>query len=80
MEHYNMKSPLLDVLGFSSLLLALPWLHWLLLGEPYMKALCSYGGAVVVVWRAVVLSSRMYGRWRARHRATTDLDKKEQDK
>jgi hypothetical protein len=63
MEHHNMKSPLLDVIGFTSLLLTLPWLNWLLANEPYMRAIGSYGAAVVVVWRVVVLTRRAYSRW-----------------
>lgn len=63
MEHHSMKSPLLDVLAFGSLLVALPWLQWLLAHEPYFKALGSYGAAVVVVWRMAVLGRRVYGRW-----------------
>lgn len=66
MEHHNMKSPLLDVVAFGSLLLTWPWLTWLLAGEPYMKAIGSYGAAVVVLWRAIVLARRAYGRWTLR--------------
>ena len=73
MENYNMKSPLLDVLGFASLLLTLPWLTWLLAGEPYMKAVCSYGGAAVVLWRSAVLVRRAYLRWR-RHEKPENHD------
>lgn len=66
MDEHNMKSPLLDVVGFLSLLVTLPWLSWLLENEPYMRAIGSYGAAVVVVWRGVVLLRRAWVRRRLR--------------
>lgn len=63
MENTNMKSPLIDVIGFCALLTALPWVHWFLANEPYMRAIGSYGAAVVVVWRVAVLIRRAYRRW-----------------
>lgn len=46
-----MRNTLLVIFGWLSLLVTLPWLQWFLAGEPYMKALGSYGAGLFVVWR-----------------------------
>lgn len=78
MESYNMKSPLIDVIGFCALLASLPWIHWFLANEPYMRAVGSYGAAVVVVWRVGVLGRRAYGRWMDKRRQVVQRLKNEQ--
>ncbi len=63
MEQQNMRSPILDVLGFASLLVSLPWFYWLTAGEPFARMLGSYGAGVIVVWRVAVLIRRAFVRW-----------------
>jgi hypothetical protein len=70
-----MQRPLIDVLGFTALILSMPWLDWLLHNEPVFRAFGSFGAAVIVVWRLGVLARRTALRLRARTPPDAPRDK-----
>lgn len=62
----EMRNPSIDIIAFGILWASLPLYHWVVANEPFAKMIGSYGAAIVVVWRTIVLIRRAYNRWQAK--------------